>query len=160
MMTENFQNTTTLTIAHRLGTIINYDRILVLDRGTLAEYGPPQVLIDAQETAESVVHKSEDSNDTIPIITRGIFASMYREYIKSADSARNSSNEDSQKNTPEPSTNKQPEPTSQQPVVQEHRPDVVVVDDEPKPVQDDNQHIAEQLEEYNAEPADSTQQRE
>lgn len=35
---------TVLTIAHRLDTIIGYDRIVVLDKGTIAEIGTPRQL--------------------------------------------------------------------------------------------------------------------
>ncbi|CAO2649540.1 Nn.00g069250.m01.CDS01 [Neocucurbitaria sp. VM-36] len=36
---------TTITIAHRLQTIIDYDKVLVLDKGTVLEYGDPYDLI-------------------------------------------------------------------------------------------------------------------
>lgn len=36
---------TTITIAHRLQTIIDYDKVLVLDKGTVIEYGDPYDLI-------------------------------------------------------------------------------------------------------------------
>ncbi|KAH9269588.1 hypothetical protein BASA83_008409 [Batrachochytrium salamandrivorans] len=40
-----FSNATVLTIAHRLNTVIDYDRILVLDNGKVVEYGPPYQLL-------------------------------------------------------------------------------------------------------------------
>jgi ABC-type multidrug transport system fused ATPase/permease subunit len=45
MVRKNFKNTTVLTIAHRLNTIMDYDRVLVLDKGELAEYDSPKNLL-------------------------------------------------------------------------------------------------------------------
>ncbi|KAM7536815.1 hypothetical protein Aperf_G00000088560 [Anoplocephala perfoliata] len=41
---KEFASSTVLTIAHRLNTILDYDRILVLDAGRLAEIGTPKEL--------------------------------------------------------------------------------------------------------------------
>ena len=43
-----FGHCTVLTIAHRLHTILACDRILVLDAGNVAEFGPPQQLLQVQ----------------------------------------------------------------------------------------------------------------
>ena len=40
---------TTITIAHRLQTIIDYDKVLVLDKGEVIEYGSPYELIRKDE---------------------------------------------------------------------------------------------------------------
>ncbi|KAJ3067917.1 hypothetical protein HDU98_008890 [Podochytrium sp. JEL0797] len=42
---EDFAEATILTIAHRLNTIIDYDRVLVMDAGLVAEYDAPGVLL-------------------------------------------------------------------------------------------------------------------
>ncbi|KAI8098172.1 uncharacterized protein B0P05DRAFT_520779 [Gilbertella persicaria] len=42
---EEFNNSTLLCIAHRLRTVIDYDRILVLDQGEVVEYDTPHNLI-------------------------------------------------------------------------------------------------------------------
>jgi ABC-type multidrug transport system fused ATPase/permease subunit len=42
---ECFRNSTVLTIAHRINTIIDSDKILVLDHGKLIEFGSPEELL-------------------------------------------------------------------------------------------------------------------
>lgn len=44
-MNESFKHSTVITVAHRLNTVINSDRILVLEGGLLKEYDNPQVLL-------------------------------------------------------------------------------------------------------------------
>ncbi|GME71401.1 unnamed protein product [Ambrosiozyma monospora] len=47
---EEFSSTTILTIAHRLKTIIDYDKILVLDKGRVADYDHPYNLLNKDES--------------------------------------------------------------------------------------------------------------
>lgn len=42
---ERFEDCTVLTIAHRLETIVDYDRVVVMHAGTVAEVGPPLQLL-------------------------------------------------------------------------------------------------------------------
>lgn len=42
---KEFAHCTIITIAHRLNTVMDYDRILVLDNGTIAEFASPSVLL-------------------------------------------------------------------------------------------------------------------
>ncbi|XP_060080200.1 ATP-binding cassette sub-family C member 3-like, partial [Ylistrum balloti] len=40
-----FSDCTVLTIAHRLNTIMEYDRVMVLDKGLITEFQTPRVLL-------------------------------------------------------------------------------------------------------------------
>jgi ABC-type multidrug transport system fused ATPase/permease subunit len=59
MVRERFQDCTTLTIAHRLNTVIDADKVLVMDHGRLAEFDAPQRLLQNEG---------------------GIFSSLWREH--------------------------------------------------------------------------------
>ena len=48
---ESFAGATTITIAHRLHTIVDSDRVLVLDDGRVIEYDAPQTLLADEQGA-------------------------------------------------------------------------------------------------------------
>ncbi len=48
MIRQRFVGTTMLTIAHRLNTIMDYDLVLVLDNGKVAEFDQPKILLQNQ----------------------------------------------------------------------------------------------------------------
>ena len=48
---ECFAGTTMLVIAHRLATIMHYDRVAVLDRGKVVEYAAPLELMQRRDSA-------------------------------------------------------------------------------------------------------------
>lgn len=50
LIETSFDGITTLTVAHRIQTIVNYDRVCVLDQGCIAEVGPPEVLYANKES--------------------------------------------------------------------------------------------------------------
>ena len=50
LINEQFKDFTVITIAHRLQTIINSDKILVLGEGKNIEYGSPQELLIDNES--------------------------------------------------------------------------------------------------------------
>ncbi|KAI1286818.1 ATP-binding cassette sub-family C member 3 [Halotydeus destructor] len=43
---DQFADCTILTIAHRLNTILDYDKVLVMDKGSVSEYDSPKALLD------------------------------------------------------------------------------------------------------------------
>ena len=49
MLRTQFANVTTLTIAHRLKTIIEYDKILVLEDGIISNFDTPINLIEQKK---------------------------------------------------------------------------------------------------------------
>jgi len=56
---EEFVEVTVLTIAHRIQTIVDYNRVLVLDQGRVAEFDAPSVLLqDSNSMFYSMVHAS------------------------------------------------------------------------------------------------------
>ena len=46
LIQDKFKDATVITIAHRLNTIINSDRVLVLDKGKVSEFDNPQTLLE------------------------------------------------------------------------------------------------------------------
>lgn len=67
-----FVNCTILCIAHRLLTVIEYDRILVLDHGQIAEFGSPYTLIsDPTSQFHAMCRKSGEFEALMAAAKRG-----------------------------------------------------------------------------------------
>lgn len=62
LISQEFRYCTVITIAHRLQTIIESDKVMVLGEGTLLEYGSPKELMNDRESKFSQLVK-ELKND-------------------------------------------------------------------------------------------------
>ena len=50
LIRSEFSDSTLITIAHRIHTILHYDRILVIDQGNIAEFDSPQNLLNKENS--------------------------------------------------------------------------------------------------------------
>ncbi|KAL7520054.1 hypothetical protein ACHAWX_004806 [Stephanocyclus meneghinianus] len=57
---QSFQGATIIAVAHRLDTVIDYDKILVLGNGNVLEYGSPHELIQSGGAFASMVRDTGD----------------------------------------------------------------------------------------------------
>ncbi|KAK7488019.1 hypothetical protein BaRGS_00020764, partial [Batillaria attramentaria] len=60
-----FKDCTVLTIAHRLNTILDYDRILVMDQGEVREYDSPETLLQNKQSAFYSMAKDANLNRSL-----------------------------------------------------------------------------------------------
>ena len=58
---KSFKETTVITIAHRLNTVANYDRIVVMDKGRIVEIGNPDVLLQKKGVFHDMVKHTGDN---------------------------------------------------------------------------------------------------
>ena len=69
---EEFNNTTMLVIAHRLSTVVDFDKILVMDAGEAVEYGSAEDLMQIKGGIwKSLVEGSGEREHLEEIITKG-----------------------------------------------------------------------------------------
>lgn len=78
---DEFANSTILTIAHRLRSIIDYDKILVMDAGRVVEYDDPYVLI---ANNESLFHSMCENSGELDVLTKLAKAA----YVQKKNSAK------------------------------------------------------------------------
>jgi len=68
---EEFQDATLVVIAHRLSTIADFDRILVMDQGTAAEYDTPKHLIVREDGVFKGMVESSGEKDVLRQVILG-----------------------------------------------------------------------------------------
>ncbi|KAL5034983.1 Transporter of the ATP-binding cassette (ABC) [Batrachochytrium dendrobatidis] len=66
---SQFSDATVLTVAHRLRTVIDYDRVLVMDQGEVAEIGTPFELLERKGMFASMCRESGDYDQLVEIAT-------------------------------------------------------------------------------------------
>lgn len=67
LLRTRFNDTTLMTIAHRLNTIMDYDKILVMDNGRASEFGSPKELLEREKSTfrDLVASTGEESAKTL-----------------------------------------------------------------------------------------------
>lgn len=72
---NKFQMCTVLTIAHRLNTLINADKVLVMDAGMMMEFDHPHILLKNKNSFfYSIVKQSgQDTENVLHKITSEVF---------------------------------------------------------------------------------------
>lgn len=58
MLRLRFQNSTILTVAHKLVTIADYDRVIVMKKGEIAEIDNPYKLLAKSKLSEEIDNNS------------------------------------------------------------------------------------------------------
>lgn len=66
LIAEHFREQTVIAIAHKLSAIVNYDKVAVLDKGTLVEFDRPSELLQKPDSAfKSLYESSRHTQQTV-----------------------------------------------------------------------------------------------
>lgn len=58
VLRDRFQGRTVIAVAHKLDTVLDFDRVIILDKGRIVEVGNPQELLTIPESAFYALHHS------------------------------------------------------------------------------------------------------
>lgn len=87
---EEFSETTILTIAHRLRSIVDYDKILVMDAGKAVEYDHPHTLLSNPDSIFYSMCANSGELDALLNIAKNAYAEKYGIPAASSDIASSS----------------------------------------------------------------------
>ena len=76
---------TVLTIAHRLNTILDYDRVIVLDKGEIVEFDSPIGLFKKNGIFASMCQEANLSEGDITNIAKGKFLAKIFSFLEKFD---------------------------------------------------------------------------
>ncbi|KAJ3230706.1 hypothetical protein HDU81_004308 [Chytriomyces hyalinus] len=68
----SFANTTVLSIAHRLRTIADYDKILVLEKGRVIQFGTPEELMTQEGVFKTMCEDSGEFSELLEMARKGL----------------------------------------------------------------------------------------
>ena len=66
VMHDHFKDCTVVAVAHRLKTVVDFDRVLVLDQGRIVECDTPTALLSRPSLFRTMYDLSEAIQDSIP----------------------------------------------------------------------------------------------
>jgi ABC-type multidrug transport system fused ATPase/permease subunit len=67
---QEFSDSTLLVIAHRLSTVVDFDRILVIKEGKAAEFGTPKELLEVENGLfREMVSQSGEKDELVRLIS-------------------------------------------------------------------------------------------
>ena len=95
---REFVDCTVLAIAHRLNTIIDYDKVIVMDAGKVAEFDTPSNLLSRSSLFKSIVDQSSDVAALYHAANKKAMTSSISDKMMSIPSSSNDSDTEVEQN--------------------------------------------------------------
>jgi ATP-binding cassette subfamily C (CFTR/MRP) protein 1 len=83
MIRSTFKDCTVLTIAHRLNTVLDSDRIMVLDKGQLVEFDSAANLLAEAQGESSNRDADTGAGDEVTGRSPAVFRELHQKYVLS-----------------------------------------------------------------------------
>jgi ABC-type proline/glycine betaine transport system ATPase subunit len=68
LIRSKFSSHTIIAVAHKLDTILDFDKVAVLDKGVLVEYDDPYVLLNNPDSAFARLYNSTDAGQENEVV--------------------------------------------------------------------------------------------